>query len=219
MPIRFPPVTDANADGLLAVGGTLTVDNLKTAYKNGIFPWPVEGYPLLWFAPEIRAVLDFNDFKIPKRLARELKKSKFTFKVNGRFNEVIRACAKSKNRKGQKGTWITPEMEDAYLQFHEAGFAVSFEAYDANDKLVGGMYGVNLGKFFAGESMFYRTPNASKFVLIQTVNALKKCGIEWMDIQMLTPLLQTFGAKEIPRDEFMLRLKRALAGGIKSVIK
>lgn len=206
---HFPPVDLADPSGLIAVNGDLEVKTLETAYKSGIFPWPHEGYPLLWFAPPQRAILDFKNFKIPKRLQRELKKADFTFRIDGNFKQVILECAKSKNRK-DRGTWILPHMIDAYVAFHAAGFAHSFETYNAEGKLVGGMYGVKINKMFCGESMFYKVTNASKFALIKTVEYLKSQGTTWMDIQMLTPLLQAFGAKEIPRQEFMKRLNRAL---------
>lgn len=207
---QFPPVETADESGLVAVGGDLDPATLKKAYRNGIFPWPHEGYPLLWFAPPKRAILDFKEFKIPKRLQRDLKKLSLTFTVDQDFEGVIRACSTSKVRKGQKGTWITEEIIDAYLQFHKKGLARSFEARNSQGKLVGGMYGVMIGKMFAGESMFYKETNASKFVLIQTVAYLKKKGLRWIDVQVLTPLLKTFGAKEIPRVEFMKKLKGAL---------
>lgn len=206
---HFPPVDFADPSGLIAIHGDLEVKTLETAYKSGIFPWPHEGYPLLWFAPPQRAILDFKDFKIPKRLEREFKKTNFVFRINSNFKKVILACAKSKNRK-DRGTWILPHMIDAYVAFHQAGFAHSFETYDAEGNLVGGMYGVKISKMFCGESMFYKTTNASKFALINTVAYLKSQGSTWMDIQMLTPLLQSFGAKEIPRQEFMKKLNRAL---------
>jgi len=210
MVTQFPPVETADESGLLAVGGNLDSATLEHAYRNGIFPWPHEGYPLLWFAPPKRAILDFKEFKIPKRLQRDLKKISLTFSVDQDFEGVIRACATSKVRKGQKGTWITKEIIDAYLQFHKKGFVPSFEARNSQGELVGGLYGVMIGKMFAGESMFYKKTNASKFVFIQTVAYLKKKGFRWIDVQVLTPLLKSFGAKEIPRVEFMKKLKGAI---------
>ncbi|MFQ3582633.1 MAG: leucyl/phenylalanyl-tRNA--protein transferase [Chloracidobacterium sp.] len=211
MPIlEFPPVEEADEHGLLAVGGDLHVSSLLLAYSNGIFPWPHEGYPMLWFAPAERAVLDFEDFHIPTRLARYLKKTDFTFHINTDFPGVIRGCRASV-RKRQQGTWITPEIEEAYTALHYAGYAHSFEARNANGELVGGMYGVMIGRAFAGESMFYRESHASKFVIVQTVAYFQQRGMTWFDIEVMTPHMALFGAKEIPRSVFMRRLKQAIA--------
>jgi len=202
----FPPVDEADEDGLLAIDGTLSVHNLVLAYKGGVFPWPSEGLPLLWFAPPRRGVLDFKNLHVPSRLKRELKKMTFELKINSAFKEVMSACAQVKNRKNQKGTWITPDLIEAYQQLHEAGFALSFEAWEEG-KLVGGMYGVWLKPFFAGESLFFKKTGASKYCLLQAIEWLKTQGTDWMDIQMVTPLLKSFGAKEISRNEYMKRLK------------
>lgn len=196
---------------MLAVGGDLEVGSLELAYRSGIFPWPVEGQPIFWFAPPQRAIIEFSEFTIPKRLRRTLKKAAFRFEVNSRFKEVIRACATVKNRKGQEGTWITDEMIEGYLAFHEAGFAQSFETLNQHGELVGGMYGVRIENYFAGESMFYRESHASKFALVQAVNHLKAEGLTWMDVQVLSPFLIQFGAREIPRRIFMMKLRQALA--------
>ncbi len=210
MVLQFPDPTSTDEKGLLAWGGNLEVETLLTAYSQGIFPWPCEDSPILWFCPPQRAILDFKDFKIPDRLQRELKKQNFTFRINTDFKAVIHACAIAKNRKGQNGTWITNEMIEAYIAFYKAGFAMSFETWNEKDELVGGLYGVKLGPMFAGESMFYKEPNASKFTLIKTVHTLEAQGLDWMDIQVLTPLLKSFGAKEIARSEFLKRLKKSL---------
>lgn len=209
--VKFPPVETADEEsGLLAVGGDLEVGSLELAYRSGIFPWPVAGQPIFWFAPAQRAIIEFSEFTIPKRLQRTLNKASFRFEINSRFEEVIRACATVKNRKGQKGTWITREMIERYISFHEAGFAQSFETLNQAGELVGGMYGVRISNYFAGESMFYRESSASKFALVQTVNTLQAEGLTWMDVQVLSPFLVQFGAKEIPRPVFMLKLKQAL---------
>ena len=205
----FPSVDLADESGLLAIGGDLEVETLKVAYSNGIFPWPVPGEPLLWFAPPQRGILEFSELKIPKRLARFLKNCPFTFAVDQNFRGVVEACRSSRNRKNQPGTWITPEIVKAYQRFHQAGYAHSFEAY-AGDQLVGGMYGVKLNHYFAGESMFYLKPNASKFVLVRTVEYLKLLGHTWLDVQTLSPLLKSFGAKEISRNMFMKKLQLSL---------
>ncbi|NIR52332.1 leucyl/phenylalanyl-tRNA--protein transferase [candidate division KSB1 bacterium] len=210
MSVKFPPVEFADESGLLAIGGDLDVDTLELAYRNGIFPWPVIEEPLLWFAPPQRAILEFDELHIPRRLQRSLRKADFTFDVNTDFPDVIRACARTKHRKGQRGTWITEDMVQAYIEFHRRGFAHSFEVVNSQGDLVGGLYGVWIGHYFAGESMFYKESNASKFALIKTVDYLKKRGLSWMDVQVLTPLLVHFGAKEIPRFLFMKKLQRAL---------
>ncbi len=205
----FPPVDTADDSGIIAVGGDLEVSSLKLSYSNGIFPWPHEGYPLLWFAPAQRGVLDFDRFHIPKRLQRALKTADFHFTRNQNFPAVIQACS-SVPRPGQAGTWIDQAIIAAYIAFHEAGYAQSFEVWDNQQELVGGLYGVRIGKMFCGESMFHRVTNASKYALIQTVQSLQAEGLNWMDTQMVTPLLEQFGAHEIARSEFMKRLQQAL---------
>jgi leucyl/phenylalanyl-tRNA--protein transferase len=207
----FPPVELADPEsGLLAIGGDLEVETLRLAYGNGIFPWPVEDQPLMWYAPAIRPILDFDKMKIPLRFRRTMKKIQFEFRVNTNFVAVITGCADTKNRGHGKGTWITPEMLEAYVDLHKAGNADSFESYNRKGELVGGMYGVHIEKFFAGESMFYLESGASKFALVKAVEYLRALGTNWLDIQMMTPLLKSFGAREIPRREFMRRLRQAI---------
>jgi len=209
--LEFPPIETADPDsGLLAYGGDLEAGSLELAYRNGIFPWPSnDREPILWFAPEPRAVLFFDKLHVPARLLRYLKTAEFEFRVNENFEEVIRACAASKTRKHERGTWITRKMVEAYCEFYEKGFAVSFETYNASGRLVGGMYGVLIGNYFAGENMFYNETNASKFALLKGLEYLQRLSLNWIDIQMLTPLLQRFGAEEIPRKEFMKKLREA----------
>jgi len=205
----FPPLETAHPTGMLAMGGDLEVETLKLAYRSGIFPWPHEGYPLLWFAPPRRAILEFKEFHVPKRLQQYLKTAPFRFRVDGDFEAVIRACAATP-RKGQPGTWITDEMIDAYTAFHQAGYAHSFETLNQAGELVGGLYGVKIGHMFCGESMFHRVDHASKFAFIKTVDYLINQGSSWMDVQILTPLLARFGAKEVDRPVFMKMLKKAI---------
>jgi len=143
-------------------------------------------------------------------LKRDLRKVKFRFKVNQNFAAVIRACAKSKNRKNQHGTWITTDMISAYIRFHEAGFAYSFETYTENNVLVGGMYGVLIEKYFAGESMFFTQSNASKFALLNAMAYLRNLRLTWIDLQMMTPLVSMLGAVQVNRVDFMHRLQEAL---------
>jgi leucyl/phenylalanyl-tRNA--protein transferase len=178
------------------------------AYTNGIFPWPVEEGSILWFAPPVRAVLDFDKFKIPKSLPRYLKKCDFHFKINSSFESVIKACSHRKDT--DNGTWITQKMIEAYIDFHHSGNACSFETFDSKGGLVGGLYGVMIGKYFSGESMFYRVGGASKFALIETVNYLKEHGVEWIDVQVMNSFTASFGATNISRKEFMERLEKVL---------
>jgi len=207
--LRFPSVETASPDGLLAIGGDLEVPSLKLAYESGVFPWPTEEFPLLWFAPPRRAILDFRDLRIPRRLRQELKKQNFRYAVDRDFPSVIKACAVGYTRKSW-GTWLTLGMVQAYLRFHEAGYAHSFECYNEQDELVGGLYGIGMGGMFAGESMFYLESGASKAALLFAVEELKARGADWMDIQMMSPLLKMLGAKEISRNAFMGMLKTAL---------
>lgn len=214
--LKFPPVTHADPSGLLAVGGDLEVPTLLVAYCQGVFPWPHEGYPLLWFAPQERAVLHFDEMSVPRRVRQYLKRSEFRLTVNERFDEVIAHCALAR-RKGQRGTWISDEMLNAYKALHQAGYAHSFETRDRSGALVGGMYGVRLGRMFCGESMFHSVDHASKFALIGATQALAADGLTWMDIQVMTPLLSQFGAREIERREFMLLLRAAISDSLPQI--
>lgn len=200
--IKFPPMEKADKDGLLAISQDIDCDFLCSAYLRGIFPWPIEDDYIMWFSPPERGVLFFDKFKIPERTRRYLKKEKFTFKVNTAFDRVIENCAEAK-RKDQPGTWITEKLLKAYKEFHNAGQAWSFETYNENNDLVGGLYGVWINNYFSGESMFSLESNASKFVLINAVNHLRLHGLKWMDIQVTSPLLLLFGAEAVPRNEFL----------------
>jgi len=205
--IEFPPVEWANEDGVLAIGGNLEVETLRTAYRSGIFPWPVEELPLLWFAPPQRAVLRFEDFHISRRLSRLMRSTAFDVRIDCNFEQVIEACADQ--RKDAEGTWINSEMMAAYVRLHEAGDAHSVETY-LEGELVGGLYGVSFGAYFAGESMFRRASGASKIAVMHLVSHLQKQGAQWLDVQTMTPLFESFGAREVPRAEFMEMLKAAL---------
>jgi leucyl/phenylalanyl-tRNA--protein transferase len=207
--LQFPPLETASPEGILALGGDFEVGSLLLAYRNGIFPWPTEDFPLLWFAPPERAILEFKDLRVPRRFKQELKKLNFRFAVDRNFSKVIRACAVGNTRKSH-GTWITDDLIRGYLRFHEAGYAHSFECYNEQEELVGGLYGVSLGNMFAGESMFYLESGASKAALLFAVGYLKEKGATWMDVQTMSPLLSILGAKGISRDEFMKKLKKAL---------
>ena len=206
---RFPPFETADEHGLLALGGDLEIESLLLAYRSGVFPWPLSEDLLAWFAPPKRTVLFLDDFKPSRSLQREVKRAKFKVDLDRDFSAVVKACAAAKNRKGQKGTWITKEMVAAYVTLHEAGHAHSIESR-RNGKLCGGIYGVSIGGFFAGESMFYTESNASKVALYQLVEHLKARGAEWIDCQVMTPHMETFGAVEIERSEYMKLLSKAL---------
>lgn len=213
MPKRFPNPRGAGPDGLLCYGGDLQVDTLLEAYRNGIFPWPQEGLPILWFSPEKRGVLDFDEVHWPRRLMRSMRSSRSQMRItfNRAFQDVVRECA-SVPRSHETGTWILPEVERAYADFHRAGHAHSVECWQ-NDQLVGGLYGVYVDGVFSGESMFYKVSDASKWCLYALVQVLKSNGLGWMDIQMVTPVLETLGGKYISRDDFLARLKKAHAAG------
>lgn len=212
MAIRnFPPVEFADENGILAIGGDLAPDTILLAYSNGIFPWPHPNYPLLWFAPPKRAVLFFNECHVGRSLKKAQKQSELVFTENQAFDRVIRECAKVKNRGDQAGTWITPQMIKAYETLHTTGYAYSVEAWHG-DELVGGFYGVKIGQFVGGESMFYRESNASKLALLYFIERCKERGTNWIDCQTLTHTFQSLGAREIERNEFMKLLKRSLKG-------
>lgn len=214
MPIAaFPDPRESTPEGIVALGGDLHTDSLLRAYRSGIFPWPHRGLPLLWFSPPERGVLEFKELHIPRSLAGARRKGTFRFTVDRAFREVIAACAGAR-RPGQGGTWITPEMLEAYCELHRLGHAHSVEAWK-DERLVGGIYGVDAGGAFSGESMFYLEPNASKLALLRLIEHLASRGLGWMDIQMVTPHMKTLGGREIPRAEFLAKLARALSAGLK----
>jgi leucyl/phenylalanyl-tRNA--protein transferase len=204
MIVHFPDPRDATPEGIVAVGGQPDPDYLAEAYSRGIFPWPVEGYPLLWFSPPERGILIFDELHVPRSLARERRRATFRFTIDRAFERVIRACA-SVERAHEQGTWIMPEMIRGYCAFHRLGHAHSVEAWEG-EELVGGLYGVDAGGAFAGESMFHLRPNASKLALLFLVEHLRARGLDWLDIQVLTPHLEALGARLIPREEFLERL-------------
>ncbi len=202
----FPDPETADDEGLLVVGGDLSSPVLLEAYSKGIFPWPYKNLPLLWFAPDPRAVLDFEDLHLPRSLIRFLKRTTLSTSRDQAFDQVIELCAKVKRT--EKGTWIRSDMITAYKRLHREGHAHSVEVWN-QDRLVGGIYGVLIHNVFSGESMFHLETNASKVALLEMVKWLKELGSKWMDIQMLTPLLKSLGGKTIPRKEFTLRLHKA----------
>jgi leucyl/phenylalanyl-tRNA--protein transferase len=195
-----------NARDIIGFGGDLTIENLRNAYRRGIFPWHVDGLPLPWYCPEDRAILDFEHLHMPRSLRREWQKTAFTFTIDKDFEAVIEACARARRSDGY-GTWITPEFIRAYCDFHRSGDAHSVEVWDEAGALVGGLYGVDAGGVFCGESMFHLRSNASKFALLHLVEHLKTRGATWLDIQVMTPHFEVLGAQDIPRRKFLDKLE------------
>ncbi len=206
--IVFPPPDHAEPDGLLAVGGDLSAERLLLAYRLGIFPCYSDGQPVLWWSPDPRIILEPGEFHISRRLGQTLKKGIFKVTFDRAFAEVIRACAASP-RKGQHGTWITTEMMEAYICLHQMGFAHSAESW-LDGELVGGIYGISLGRCFFGESMFFSQTNASKVALATLVQQLITWDFHMIDAQVTSEHLIRLGAKEIPRHIFLKRLQAAL---------
>jgi len=211
--IRFPDPREATPEGIVAAGGRPDPEFLVEAYANGIFPWPVEGYPLLWFSPPERAILEFDRLHVSRSLARERRRTRLRFTIDRAFERVIHACA-AVERTHEEGTWITPAMLRGYTELHRLGHAHSVEAWDG-ERLVGGVYGVDAGGAFAGESMFYLQPNASKLALLFLIEHLKARSLEWLDIQVLTPHMTALGARLVPREEFLSLLADARRRGLK----
>ena len=204
----FPEVSMAGEDGLLAAGGSLDVPVLLEAYSKGIFPWYAEGSPILWWSPDPRLVLFPDKFKVSKSLRQTLRSSDFQVRMDSCFPEVIRQCAEV-FRPGQEGTWITGDMIEAYIRLHEEGFAHSVEVL-AGRRLVGGLYGVSLGRAFFGESMFHLQPDVSKVALYHLVEFARKHDFSLIDAQQSTPHLRQLGAEEVPRERFIGLLRQAL---------
>ncbi|MEJ5341036.1 MAG: leucyl/phenylalanyl-tRNA--protein transferase [Thermogutta sp.] len=208
----FPPAESANRYGVVAVGGTLHPEVLLDAYAHGIFPWPIdEDSPIVWASPGTRAIFEWEHIHIPHRLRPIIKRGDFQITVDRDFSAVIRGCATANGRAG--ATWITPAMMEAYTHLHELGYAHSVEAWKA-DELAGGVYGVALRGLFAAESMFYRISNASKVALLYLLAHLKARGYLLVDIQMLTPVTQSLGARTIRRRQYLYRLAEALRANV-----
>ncbi len=203
--LEFPPVTRANPEGLLAVGGDLSAERLLLAYQNGIFPWFNNDSLILWWSPPMRMVLYPKNVKISKSMRKVIRNERFALTKNVCFEQVIRACSIIK-RTGQEGTWITEGMKNAYLKLHQLGLAKSYEVWEG-ETLVGGLYGFDLGHVFCGESMFSTVSNASKFAFIKLAQELERKQYAIIDCQLHTPHLASLGAEEIPRGEFMDILK------------
>lgn len=208
--IVFPPPDFADEEGLLAVGGDLSPSRLLCAYRMGIFPWYEEGYPILWWSPDPRAVLFPHDFRLPKRSARRIRNAGFEIRADTAFERVIRNCATIRGP-GREGTWITPEMIKAYCRLHEMGYAHSFETWNEG-RLIGGLYGVSLGACFFGESMFSEVSEASRAALARLVDCAKSWGFLFIDCQLRNDHLLRVGAREIPRRSFLKLLEEGMKG-------
>ncbi|MBN2332375.1 MAG: leucyl/phenylalanyl-tRNA--protein transferase [Deltaproteobacteria bacterium] len=205
--LNFPPPQMAEPSGLLAIGGDLSTERLLQAYARGIFPWYSAGDPLLWWSPDPRTIIIPDEFHCSRRLRRLIRQQVYTIRADTAFAEVVEACA-GIPRAHEQGTWITPEMQSAYCRLHKAGFAHSIEAWQ-REELVGGLYGVSLGRGFFGESMFSHTSNASKTALAALVETLASWHYLFIDCQFTTAHLSTLGAREIPRQRYLALLHEA----------
>ena len=203
--LYFPPVEEASYEGILAFGGDLSIERLLLAYNNGIFPWFNDDEPILWWAPSERMVVNPNDYKVSKSLRNIINRNLFEVTINKDFENVILNCQKVE-RKGQDGTWITDSIIKSYTELHRLGKAMSFEVWQ-NNELVGGLYGVDLGHVFCGESMFSKVPNASKVAFVKLIEYLKQNNYKLLDCQMHNDHLEKLGAFEISRETFMMILK------------
>ncbi len=201
----FPDPNHPLDEGIVDLSDDLRVERLLEAYSFGIFPWPHQDLPTLWYCPDKRGVLDFAEFHVPRSLQKVIDKNQHHYTFNRCFDLVVEACA-AMPRPDQSGTWITDKLLRAYIDFNRAGYAHSLEVWK-NDDLVGGLYGVYVAGVFCGESMFYLQPNASKLALVRLIEFLRGHGILWMDIQMVTPALKSFGGKYILRKDYLERLE------------
>ncbi|MCC5943424.1 MAG: leucyl/phenylalanyl-tRNA--protein transferase [Bernardetiaceae bacterium] len=216
--LNFPPLELADANGLLAYGGDLSLERILKAYHSGIFPWYGKYSPIMWWSPDPRFVIKPENFRYPKSLRPLINQNKFQVTYNQNFEEVIKNC-RQMYRKGQKGTWIMPELEQAFIKLHHLGFAHSVEVW-LNGKLVGGLYGEVIGKMFFGESMFATVPNASKVGFVSLVKKLLKHDWQLIDCQVHTDHLERFGATMIPRKEFIhiLEKNKQITCDIKNIL-
>jgi leucyl/phenylalanyl-tRNA---protein transferase len=196
---------NADPDGLVGVGGDLSAATLVKAYTDGVFPWFNEGDPILWWSPDPRAIIEFDGLHISHSLARTLRKGRFQVTVNRCFEQVMRSCGDSR----PEGTWVTETMLKAYVALHRLGFAHSLETW-VDGELAGGIYGVSIGRLFAAESMFFRITDGSKVALVKLVERLRERGYELLDVQMTTEHTERMGAVEIPRAEYLQRLRDAV---------
>ena len=201
----FPPIDQANRDGILAIGGDLSPERLQLAYKSGIFPWFEDGEPIMWWSPNPRMVLFLDELIVSKSMRNILNRNSFKVTFNQNFRDVISNC-QNIERDGQNGTWITNDMIEAYCKMHELGIAKSVEVWQ-DEVLVGGLYGIDLGHIFCGESMFSKVSNASKVAFIALVHQLKVENYKLLDCQVYNPHLESLGCREIERVDFMKILK------------
>lgn len=203
--LYFPPVEEASYEGILAIGGDLSVKRLLLAYENGIFPWYNENEPILWWSPSERMVVNPHDYKVSKSLRNIINRNIFEVTINKDFEAIIKNCQKIE-RKEQDGTWISNEVIKSYTKLHQLGKAISFEVWQ-NGELVGGLYGVDLGNVFCGESMFSKVSNASKIAFVKLIDYLKQNNYKLLDCQVHNDHLEKLGAFEISRESFMKILK------------
>lgn len=212
--LRFPdPAELPEGESVVAVSGDLSVETLKEAYGSGIFPWPAAPGLIPWHCPDPRGILRFSELHIPRSVKQARKKKKFSFSFDRDFKGVIAACAQCPRSDECGETWIVPEMVEAYEKLHKAGHAHSAEAWE-DGRLVGGLYGVYVKGAFSGESMFFREDNASKLALLELVSALSAAGLEWMDVQMVTPVVELFGGRYVSRADYLDMLRKAHRRGL-----
>lgn len=205
----FPPVEQATPEGLLAIGGDLSSERLLEAYRRGIFPWYSAGQPILWWSPDPRAVMYLDRFKISRSLRKRLRRNTYAITMDTSFGEIVDACAAPRQKDPVAGTWITKDMARAYVSLHEMGYAHSVEAWHEG-RLVGGLYGIALGRGFFGESMFSTMTDASKVALASLVEHLREWQYSFIDCQLSSPHILSLGAVEVPRSRFLRELARAL---------
>ncbi len=204
----FPPIHTATPDGLVAIGGDLSCERLLLAYSQGIFPWYNADSPILWWSPNPRCVLPLDNIRFPQRFLRKIRNTHLHCTLNTAFSDVISACAHTP-RPGQQGTWLIPEMQEAYIHLHRQGHAQSVECWH-NTELVGGIYGVSIGKAFFGESMFHTKSDASKLALHTLTSHLKEQNYQLFDCQQETPHMLALGAVPIARNEFIQKVRKAI---------
>ncbi len=207
--LYFPDPEQASEEGLVAVGGDCSPERLVLAYGQGIFPWPLEGLPLLWFCPDPRFVLYLDEVHVARSLRKRIRRDTYRVTFDKAFDEVVARCAETP-RPGQAGTWITDELREGYGQLHRLGLAHSVEAWDAEGRLAGGLYGVSLGRVFYGESMFAAAPDASKVAFVTLLGQLRAWEFAFVDCQSHTDHLERFGARFVPRRRFLEELREAL---------